>query len=608
MSRHPIMSVAIASLLVLACAPAAADPFSRSNPAQVVVTHMDLDLRVDFAPRDLTGRVVLKLARSAPGQPQELVLDTKDLQIEAVAGARQGGRLAPLAFSSGAADPVLGSALSIALPPGVETVRVDYRAGRHADALQWLDGRQTRNGRPFLYTQSGTIHARSWIPLQDSPALRFTWEASVQVPPGLVPVMSATLVSRRGTVSRFRMAHPVPSYLIALAVGDLAFRAWNGRTGVFAERPVVADAHREFRDVPRMMEVAERLFGSYRWDRYDLLVMPPAFPYGGVENTQLTFVTPTLLAGDRSLVSTVAHELAHAWAGNLVTQATWNDVWLNEGLTVYLERRIVEALYGGERATVEAVLGRHRLLEELAALPPADQRLHVDFAGRDPDEVLSSVPYEKGYLFFLRIEREFGRARLDAFLRSLFQDCAFQALTTAQFLARLRESLPAPVEAWIEEPGLPPDAPVLSSEALDAVSRSAAEWAAGTTPAVDLPARTWSAQQWAWFLTRLPRAIDCSRAGALDEAWHLSGSRNYTILVPWLRLGIRCGHAPAVARAEEVLRSVGRGSIVMPLYEELLALPDGPARAARTYCVARSSYHPVIAAAVDHRVRCDALP
>jgi aminopeptidase N len=598
------MISAMASLLFLAYAPAAADPFSRSTPAQVAVTHLDLDLRVGFAPRELSGRVLLSLARSAPGESQELVLDTKDLRIDAVAGVGPDGHSIPLAFALGEADPVLGAALSIALPPGVQTVRVDYRAGAHADALQWLEGRQTRSGLPFLYTQSGTIHARSWIPLQDSPAVRFTWEASVQAPTGLLPVMSATLVWRRGTTGRFRMVHPVPAYLMALAVGDLELRAWDARTGVIAERPVAAEAHREFRDVPRMLEVTEGLFGAYRWERYDLLVMPPAFPYAGVENAQLTFVTPTLLAGDGSLVSVVAHELAHAWAGNLVTQATWNDVWLNEGLAVYLERRIVEALYGRERAAAEAVLGRRRLLEELAALPPADQRLRVDFAGRDPDQVLSSVPYEKGYLFFLRIERDFGRPRLDAFLRRLFQEGAFQSFTTAQFLARLRQSLPGPLDAWIEEPGLPADAPRPSSPSLEAAERAATGWAAGRTAAVDLPAHSWSPEQWAWFLAQVPQAIDCAQAGALDETWHLGGSRNPTVLVPWLRLGIRCGYAPAVARAEEVLNTVGRGGIVMPLYEELLALPDGPKRAARIYCGARSSYHPVVAAALDRRLSC----
>jgi len=599
------MQLVIASLVALACAAEARDPFSRSTPAQVVVTHMDLDLRVTFEPRALSGRASLKLTRTAPERQQELVLDTKDLQIEAVVGAERGGHLAPLEFSLGPADPVLGAALSIVLPPGVESVRVDYRAGRDADALQWLDGRQTRNGKPFLYTQSGTIHARSWIPIQDSPATRFTWEATVQVPPGLVAVMSATPVTHKVSASRFRMAHPVPSYLVALAVGDITFREWSDRTGVFADRSVIASAEREFRDVPRMLTVAEDLFGPYRWDRYDLMIMPPAFPYSGVENTQLTFVSPTLIAGDRSLVSVVAHELAHAWAGNLVTQATWNDVWLNEGLAVYLERRIVEALYGAELAAAEAALGRDRLLEEFNTLAPADQRLRVDFAGRDPDGALSNVPYEKGYLFFAHLERTLGRAWLDKFLRQLFKDCAFQAITTNQFLERLRERLPAPLDGWIDQPGLPPEAPVPTTDVLGAIDREAAAWALGRSPAVELPARSWSAQQWAWFLTRLPRSMECSRLADLDVIWRLNDSTNFTILIPWLRLGIRCRFTPAVERAEDILRSVGRGSVVMPLYEELLALPDGTERASSTYCSARSRYHPVIAAALDRRMHCD---
>ncbi|MBI4914014.1 MAG: leukotriene A4 hydrolase C-terminal domain-containing protein [Acidobacteria bacterium] len=589
--------------LLLAGLPGIADPFSHANPRDVAITHLALDLDLDFRSRSLGGQVVLHLARSSPRGVQDLVLDTQDLVIRTVAAVRRGRPDEPLPYVLGASDPVLGAPLRISLPPGVRALRVAYRSGERAGALQWLDGPQTRSGRPFLYTQSGTIHARSWIPLQDSPGQRFTWEARVRVPEGLVPVMSGELRSRRGSISRFRMTRPVPAYLLSLAVGDLGFQAWGPRTGIHAERPLLPSAHREFRDMPRMLRVAERLFGPYRWGRSDLLVMPPAFPYAGVENPTLTFVSPALLVGDRSGASTIAHELAHAWAGNLVTQATWNDVWLNEGLTVYLERRLVEALFGKARAEEEAVLGRQQLLEDFSSLPPADQRLRVDFRSRHPDQVLSTVPYEKGYLFFVMLERRSGRASLDAFLRRLFRDCAFRSLSTSQFLERLEAELPGPTGAWIEEAGLPPDAPWLGSEALDAADPAAKRLGEGSLAPENLPARTWSPRQWAWFLAGIGPSLDASRLGALDHAWHLTRSRNPTVLVPWLVLGVRGGHAPAVARAEEILGSAGGGRTLRLLYDAMLALPDGPARVGRIFAQARDRYHPLVASSLERHLR-----
>ena len=194
------------------------------------------------------------------------------------------------------------------------------------------------------------------IPTQDSPGIRQTYNARIVAPAGLRAVMSAEQVTPPGTaaggesVFEFRLTHPVPPYLIALAIGDVQFREISPRTGVYSEPGVVDSAAFEFADLDRMVQAAETLLGPYRWDRYDVLVLPPSFPFGGMENPRLTFATPTVIAGDRSLVSLVAHELAHSWSGNLVTNATWSDFWLNEGVTTYVERRIMEAIYGPERA------------------------------------------------------------------------------------------------------------------------------------------------------------------------------------------------------------------------------------------------------------------
>ncbi|MBV8732169.1 MAG: aminopeptidase, partial [Acidobacteriia bacterium] len=324
------------------------DVHSCSRPAEVRVRHLELDIDIDFSRHILRGSAKLHFDRIKP-DAAELLLDTRDLSIHSVSNAA--------GFELGAKDRILGSPLHIALQPGTSWVEVVYSTSPDASGLQWLDPPQTAGKRlPFLYTQSQAIHARSWIPLQDTPSVRITYEGRVRTPEGLPAVMAA---ERAG--SHFRMTKPVPSYLIALAAGDLEFRPLGGRSGVFAEPELVDAAAREFADTEAMIRAVEEMYGPYRWGRYDLLVLPPSFPFGGMENPCLTFATPTILAGDKSLVALVAHELAHSWSGNLVTNATWSDFWLNEGFTVYLEGRIIEKVYGAERQAMEATLARREL-------------------------------------------------------------------------------------------------------------------------------------------------------------------------------------------------------------------------------------------------------
>ena len=424
------------------------DPHSYANPGEIRVTHVALDLDVLFEGKTLAGSALLSIDRLA-AETNHLVVDTRDLKIRRVEVRDSRGDFSPTAFELGNSDPILGAPLSISLPADAAAVRVHYATSPGASALQWLDPPQTAGQlHPFLFTQSQAIHARSWIPLQDSPGVRVTYTATIRTPPELRAVMSAELAAApSGTPAgehRFVMEQSIPPYLIALAVGDLVFEPMSERTGVWAEPAVVKRAAREFEDTESMMQAVESLYGSYRWGRYDLLVLPPSFPFGGMENPRLTFVTPTILAGDKSLVSLVAHELAHSWSGNLVSNATWSDFWLNEGFTVYVENRIQEAVFGRERALMEATLEVQELEAELARLKPADQLLHLDLSGRDPDEGFTSVPYIKGMLFLLSLETVAGRPAFDAFLRSYFEHFAFQSITTEDFLKYLEKTRRSP--------------------------------------------------------------------------------------------------------------------------------------------------------------------
>jgi aminopeptidase N len=554
------------------------DVHSFSRPDLIRVRHLELDFDVRFDQKILEGSAVLHF--DSTDQP-ELTLDTRDLEIHEVENAA--------GFEVGRRDPILGSPLKIRLNKGCSWVRVKYSTSPAASGLQWLDPAQTAGKQhPFLYTQSQAIHARSWIPLQDTPGVRVTFQGRVRTPAGLYAVMAA---ERAG--EHFKMDKPVPSYLIALAAGNLEFRPLGGRCGVFAEPALIDAAAREFADTEAMIQAVEEMYGPYRWGRYDLLVLPPSFPFGGMENPCLTFATPTILAGDKSLVSLVAHELAHSWSGNLVTNATWSDFWLNEGFTVYLERRILEKVYGPEREEMEAVLGRRELDREMASLPESDRVLHIQLTGRDPDDGCTLVPYEKGALLLRSIEREVGRPRFDAFLRSYFDHFAFQSITTEDFLDYLRRELYThlPVEEWIFHSGIPSGAAEPHSDAFRGVEGEAKRWQLGDR----IDTSRWSTQLWLHFLRTLQNP-DLSR---LDREFHLTEAGNSEILHQWLLMAVRAQYEPAYSRMEQFLATVGRRKYLKPLYTELMKTPEGQQRARRIYGGARPGYHPIAQTTLD---------
>ncbi|HEU0277524.1 MAG TPA: M1 family metallopeptidase [Rhodanobacteraceae bacterium] len=596
--------------IVLPVATQATDPHSYAQPGDVVVTHIALDLAVDFPRQRLAGTATLTLDWKNP-DAHALVLDTSALDIasiEAVA-VKGGGR--PLAYTLADAVPAMGSRLIIATPEQPRAVRITYTTAPTASGLQWLTAAQTADRRaPFLFSQSEATHARSWIPLQDSPAVRFTWTARVTAPQDVRVIMSAPNDARHALDGRFDFAqtHPVPSYLMAIAAGNLAVRETGPRSAVYAEPSVVDKAAHEFEDTEKMITTTESLYGPYRWGRYDLLVLPPSFPYGGMENPNMTFATPTVLVGDKSLVSLVAHELAHSWSGNLVTNASWRDTWLNEGFTTYVQGRITEALYGERQANEEALLAIRNLEKTIGKMPANAQRLAPEPRAVDADDELSDTAYDKGSWFLRTLEARFGRAAFDAFLKDYFDHFAWHSITTEEMLAYLQPNLidrypgrmdATEVEAWIHGTGIPKDAPVPEVPRFTAIDREREAFLAGRLAAAGLDAKTWNTQERMYFLDRLPDAPPLAAMQALDAAWHLTGTPNAEIGMRWYVHAIGAGDAAVWPAAAEHMTRIGRMYLTTPVYRALLTTPAGFAYAEQVYAKAKPGYHPLTRMAIE---------
>jgi aminopeptidase N len=589
--------------------PDARDTSTYARPAEARVTHVALDLVADFAAKRMRGTATLDI-QAAP-TAREIVLDSKGLEIQSVTANG-----APLAFTLGAADPALGAPLTITLPQGTRRIAIAYMSAPNAEALQWLTPAQTAGKQhPFLFSQGQSILNRTWIPTQDSPGIRQTWEARIVAPEPLKVVMSGDRLTPEGESAgaglrawRFRMDKPVAPYLIAIAAGDIAFQPLGARSGVYAEPATLPRAAAELVDTEKMIDAAEGLYGPYRWGRYDMIVLPPAFPYGGMENPTLTFLTPTFIAGDRSLVGLVAHELAHSWSGNLVTNAVWADSWLNEGFTSYFENRIMEVLYGKRRASQEEALSFADLesaIKELGATAPGT-RLH-DPSGADS----SGIVYDKGADFLRTIERTVGRERFDAYLRSYFDRHAFQPMTSARFLADLRANLikgDAALEAklmldqWVYQPGLPANAARPDNANFAHIDTAVTAFNKGGAASA-VPFTSWTTAERLRFLDALPRELSQPRLTELDRAFSLSETGNAEVLFAWLQLALANRYQPAVPAAERFLLAMGRRKFVAPLFATLMAEGEwGQAIAKRVYAQARPTYHAVTTGTVDKTV------
>ncbi|TCM38201.1 M1 family metallopeptidase [Kribbella sp. VKM Ac-2568] len=586
------------------------DRHSYAEPALVRTTHLELELDLDFSAKVLAGTATHTLAWSGPGD--RLVLDTRDLTVLAVEGAVEGavdGDWEPLEYSLSVPDEELGSALTIRTRQH-ERVRVSYRTAPTATGLQWLEPSMTAGGvLPFMFSQSQAIHARSWVPVQDTPSVRFSYAAHVTAPPELMVLMSAEngTTSRRTGSYDVVMPEPIPSYLLAIAAGDLVFERIGDRSGVWAEPEMAKRAAAEFADTEQMMRVTEALFGPYRWGRYDILVLPPSFPYGGMENPRMTFATPTVVIGDKSLVNVVAHELAHSWSGNLVTQDSWDDIWLNEGFTSYVENRIVEAVYGTELAVMETAIKQHSTVTKLDPLSLAEQAVELPGLNHGTEyHGNSGLGPLKGAWFLSWLEERFTREVFDPFLRGYFDRFAFRSINSEDFAGHLQEQLldrhpgvvtAEEVAAWLDQPGIPQFAERADSARFQLVDELRRRWL--TTGELPAGAKQWTTQEWLRFLDAAPDVLTAEQLQQLDREFGLTGTANGEIARRWYSLVAASSYTPAYEELASFLTRVGRMKLVLPVYRALADTPDGKDFALQVFTAARPGYHPITIAAVQ---------
>ena len=600
----------LAGAMFCAAAAAHADPLSYARYDQVRTSDLHLDLKADFSHKTLTGYAELTL-NWIDKSARTLVLDTRDLSIAKVQVLGADGKWAPASYLLDKLDPEKGQALRIALASQPSKVRIYYHTAPTARALQWMTPQQTMSGkRPFMFSQSEEINARSWAPVQDTPAVRFTYSARIEAPAGLRVVMSAENDQKATGAGgwKFTMPQPIPSYLLAIAIGEIDVRNLGPRTAVYAEPARIEAAAYEMADTEKMVSAAESLYGPYRWGRYDMIVLPPSFPIGGMENPRLTFVTPTMIAGDRSLVDLIAHEMSHSWSGNLVTNASWKHFWLNEGFTTYVTTRVVEKLYGSEVADINLQVEQEEAMASLAEIPPAKQALITRDPDTDPHTYTDGeLVYPKGAWFLRTLEQRAGRDVFDPFLRGWFDQHAFQSATTDDFLAYLHKNLlaahpevmsEAEINEWVYGPGIPLSAKHVVSPRLAAVDVQRAAWLKGETATKDLDTKNWIALEWIHFLDDIDGKATAAQLKELDQAFALGKSGNDEIAFRFFLSSVKAGY-DVREPLNAFLLSVGRQKFVVPLYTALLNNPNQKAWARAVYGQARPHYHPETQSSVD---------
>ena len=585
----------------------ARDIHSYANISEIRTEHLHLDLDVNFENQTIYGVARHKMSAHSTDQA---VFDVKGLEIMKVTTgtAKSGEKSAEYAI--GEQDEILGAPLTVSISPNTQHINIYYKTTDATEALDWLAPQLTVGKKhPFMYTQGQAILTRSWIPLQDTPMNRITYSADVQVPEGLMAIMSASNPTEKSQDGKyhFEMRQRIPAYLIALAIGDLTYTSLGNKCGVYTEPGLAKSAQYEFKDVPKMMSAAEELYGEYQWDQYDIVILPYSFPFGGMENPRLTFANPTILAGDRSLVAVIAHELAHSWSGNLVTNATWNDFWLNEGFTVYFETRIMEKLYGRKVANVHAVIQFQDLTSALNEISdgdhPEDTRLKLELNGRNPDDGMTDIAYVKGAYFLRTLEKKVGRRKLDAFLAEYFKKFAFETISTEEFIEYLRSNLLEPnqikfnTEEWVYQRGLPANCVDVTSKRLDDMIGMASYYNEGKT---GIPKKwikktrgDFVTQEWQAFIRALSDTTSVEVMKTLDEKFKFSTQANAEIQTEWFQLCVKTGYKEAYPSMRAYLMKIGRRWHIMNIYKRLMESDDPTDQqfAKDVFEDAKSGYH-----------------
>ncbi|KAJ8411320.1 hypothetical protein AAFF_G00173260 [Aldrovandia affinis] len=599
-----------------------ADPSSFSSPSKCTTKHLNLTYRVDFDSHVIKGKVSLTL-EVLEDNFSGLTLDTKDLQIATVTANGQ-----EASFTMGVQHRFKGTPLEITLPFELSRgqhviVEVTYDTAPSASALQWLRPEQTAGKKqPYLFSQCQATHCRTMVPCQDTPSVKHTYYAQVSVPRELVALMSAMRDGQEAdprdnsrTIYRFRQPVPMPSYLIALVVGALENREIGPRTRVWSEKETVDLAAFEFSETESMLKTAEQLAGPYVWGQYDILVLPPSFPYGGMENPCLTYATPTLLAGDRSLSNVIAHEISHSWTGNLVTNQTWEHFWLNEGHTVYLERMIGRSMENEQFRQFKAIGGWKELQESVntfgAKNPLTNLVPNLDEV--DTDEAFSSVPYEKGFALLYHLEELLGGPEVFmGFIKSYIQMFTYSSITTEEWKSYLFTYFKDKVDilnkvdwnGWMHTPGMPPVKPQYDTTLADACIALCQRWAKAKDSdltqfsAGDLKAL--SSHQIIEFLALLlqEEPIPLSHVKRMQEVYNMNAIKNSEIRFRWLRVCVRARWEEAVPLAFKMATEQGRMKFTRPLFRELYNFDKFQQEAVSTFIKHRGAMHPVTATLV----------
>ncbi|KAH9318523.1 hypothetical protein KI387_020292 [Taxus chinensis] len=594
------------------------DPHSFTDSAHPLTTHIHLSLFLDFDSKTIDGSATYTLPHRYTGT---LFLDTRSLTIHTVTDTPSSN---PIPFSlQNNSDPIKGTLLNISLTDQC-SFHITFKTHESASALQWLNPSQTAGKElPYVYTQCQSIHARSIFPCQDTPRARIRYSALLNIPQQMSSAMSAARMGRDEpysgegngacpdhkwvthgrVVEHFSMHQPIPPYLFAFVVGDIVYREVGPRTRVYSEpSPVLDAAETEFVNTEEMIKQAESLFGEYDWERFDLVVLPPSFPYGGMENPRLVFLTPTAIVGDLSGGQIVAHELAHSWTGNLVTNATNNDLWMNEGFTTYAERRIVEVVQGKEQADLSIGLGCAILREDVQNFKDniGLTKLKTNQEGIHPDDIFSRLPYEKGFQFLWRIERQVGRPAFDKFLKKYITNFKFQSIDTETFIDFLKKNLPGiekeiDLDVWVHGTGIPPDFMEPVSTIHDKVLAASHNFADGQMPC-DEDVFRWNGWEWQIFLKNLPNKLEESQISALDGKFQFSESGNWDVKVSFLKIAAYSGYTSLFGKIQSCLREVGRMKYLRPLYMGLLQSnsgEEGKKLARKVFEEVRDSYHPI---------------